>query len=58
LHEIACDVLSRRMALRIHNLLSEPLWRSRWTDDSRCRKSLRNPFLHPEHQESDLDKFD
>jgi hypothetical protein len=25
LHEIACDVLSRRMALRIHNLLSEPL---------------------------------
>jgi hypothetical protein len=44
------DDLSRRMALRTHNLPSGRLkkrncW-SRWSDVWRCRKAMRNHFLH------------
>jgi hypothetical protein len=39
------------MALRNHNLLSgrlkKRLWRSRWSDVSRCRWDMRTYFLHP-----------
>jgi hypothetical protein len=52
------DVLSRRLALRTHNLSSRRLkkrlcWRRR-SDDSRCRKAMRIHFLHPEHRKKRL----
>jgi hypothetical protein len=47
------DVSIRRMALRTHNLragrLKKLLRWSRWSDVSRCRKTMRTDFLHPGH---------
>jgi hypothetical protein len=52
------DVLSRRMGLRNHNLpfwrLHKRLWWNRWSDNSRCRKTMTTHFLHPGHQKKRL----
>jgi hypothetical protein len=53
LYEVVEVGLSRRIALRTHNLpsgrLKKRLWWSRWSVVSWCRKAIRTNFLHRKH---------
>jgi hypothetical protein len=55
------DLLSRRMALRTHNLpsgrLKKRLFWSRISDVSMCRKAMRNHFRHPAHRKKWLGRI-
>jgi hypothetical protein len=52
------DNLSRRLVLETHNLISRSLknqhWWRRWSNVSRCRKTMRTHFLHPGNREKRL----
>jgi hypothetical protein len=53
------DVLSRRMALKTHNLRLNVVkndFCGRWSDVSRCRKAMRMHFLHLCHKKIFLDE--
>jgi hypothetical protein len=54
------DDLSRRMALRTHNLPSGRLkngFGEKMKRFSRCRGPFRTHFLHPGHRKIDLEEF-